>query len=108
LAHLLLLYQANIGEEMKKIQARAQNEYDVVVKILSQTMNEKFVHIYDGEKPQAKPGTVCATEMIGEVVHKGAKAYSFSIGDRVKINCITKCGECYHADTRLYIKEDTN
>lgn len=90
---------------MKKDQTKARHEYDVVVKILSHTTNERFVHIYDGDVPKVNNGAVYGTEMVGKVVHKGKSAHSFSVGEYVKINCITKCKECYHADEHYYITE---
>jgi alcohol dehydrogenase len=69
---------------------------DIIVKVTLSTICASDVHIKDGHLPLVKPETAIGHEFVGQVVEAGPDVTSVKIGDRVAVNCITSCGECFY------------
>lgn len=68
---------------------------DAVIKVTMASICTSDLHIMHGAVPRAIPETVLGHEYVGEVVELGDSVKNLKIGDRVSVNCITFCGECY-------------
>lgn len=53
------------------------------------------VHIKHGKNPYAVYPRILGHEVTGVVVEAGEKVQNFKVGDRVVVEPITSCGECY-------------
>ena len=80
-----------VEKEIPKIQDRR----DAVIKVTMASICTSDLHIMHGAVPRAVPDTVLGHEYVGEVVELGDDVKNLKIGDRVSVNCITFCEECY-------------
>ena len=71
------------------------NDDDVLVKIKAAGICGSDVHIYHGNSPVATYPRVVGHEMVGEVVEVGSSVVRVAIGDRVVVEPMINCGECY-------------
>ncbi len=69
---------------------------DAIIKVTRSTICGTDVHIEHGVLPHIKPGTIIGHEFAGEVMEVGPAVTHAKKGDKVAVNCITWCGECYH------------
>lgn len=68
---------------------------DVLVKIKAAGICGSDVHIYHGTSPVATYPRVIGHEMVGEVVGIGDDVQDLKIGDKVVVEPMIACGECY-------------
>ena len=68
---------------------------DVLVKIKAAGICGSDVHIYHGTSPVATYPRVIGHEMVGEVIDIGKDVEDLMIGDKVVIEPMIACGECY-------------
>lgn len=82
-------------ELIEKDIPKIQDSRDAVIKVTMASVCTSDLHIMHGFVPRALPETVLGHEYVGEVVALGEDVKNLKIGDRVSVNCITFCGECY-------------
>ena len=71
-------------------------EHDnVLIKMKAAGICGSDVHIYHGQNAAATYPRVIGHEMVGEVVEVGINATKIKIGDRVIVDQVVNCGECY-------------
>lgn len=68
---------------------------DVLVKIKAAGICGSDVHIYHGTSPVATYPRVIGHEMVGEVIGIGEDVKDLEIGDKVVVEPMIACGECY-------------
>lgn len=74
--------------------ATVQEPTDVVVKVDTTTICGTDLHILQGDVPAVTDGRILGHEAVGTVTEIGAAVRGFSVGDRVLVPAITKCGRC--------------
>src|SRR5512133_2999129 len=67
---------------------------DVVVKVDTTTICGTDLHILHGDVPAVTDGRILGNEAVGTVTEVGDAVKGFSVGDRVLVPAITKCGRC--------------
>lgn len=68
---------------------------EVLVKVKAAGICGSDVHIYHGTSPVATYPRVIGHEIAGEVVATGSAVTAFATGDRVVMDPVIHCGECY-------------
>jgi alcohol dehydrogenase len=74
--------------------ATVQEPTDVVVRVDTTTICGTDLHILQGDVPAVTDGRVLGHEAVGTVAEVGDAVRGFSVGDRVLVPAITKCGRC--------------
>jgi alcohol dehydrogenase len=74
--------------------AAVQEPTDVVVRVDTTTICGTDLHILHGDVPAVTDGRVLGHEAVGTVTEVGDAVRGFSVGDRVLVPAITKCGRC--------------
>jgi 2-desacetyl-2-hydroxyethyl bacteriochlorophyllide A dehydrogenase len=88
-------------KEPKKIEIverpmlKMEHEDDVLIKIKAAGICGSDVHIYHGTSPVAVYPRVLGHEMVGEVIEIGKDVTQLKKGDKVVVEPIISCGECY-------------
>ena len=85
-------------EELRIIEMdmpRIDEKNNVLVKIKAAGLCGSDVGIYHGTNAAATYPRVIGHEMVGEVVETGPSAKKVKAGDRVIIDQVTACGQCY-------------
>lgn len=85
-------YDINIVE-IEKPQIKSPNE--VLVRVRAAGICGSDMHIYRGTNPFAKYPRVIGHEIVGEVAEVGDEVTDIKVGDRVQVEPIEYCGECY-------------
>ncbi|WP_026888636.1 zinc-binding alcohol dehydrogenase family protein [Clostridium beijerinckii] len=71
-------------------------EHDnVLIKMKAAGICGSDVHIYHGQNAAATYPRVIGHEMVGEVVEVGSNVTKIKAGDRVIVDQVVNCGECY-------------
>ena len=84
---------------IEKSLPKIQSKDEVLVRIKAAGICGSDIHIYHGTNPLATYPRVIGHEFVGEVVETGAKVKRVKDGDRVAIEPILYCGECYACKT---------
>src|SRR4051812_30271826 len=74
--------------------ARVQESTDVVVKVDTTTICGTDLHILQGDVAAVTDGRILGHEAVGTITEVGDAVRGFSVGDRVLVPAITKCGRC--------------
>ena len=74
---------------------------DVVVKIDTTTICGTDLHILHGDVPAVTDGRILGHEAVGTVTEVGDAVKGFSVGDRVLVPAITKCGRCEYCQRNM-------
>jgi alcohol dehydrogenase len=74
--------------------ARLQEPTDVVVRVDTTTICGTDLHILGGDVPGVTEGRILGHEAVGTVTDVGDAVRGFSVGDRVLVPAVTKCGRC--------------
>ena len=74
--------------------AAVQEPTDVVVKVDTTTICGTDLHILQGDVPAVTDGRILGHEAVGTITAVGDAVRGFSVGDRVLVPAITKCGRC--------------
>jgi alcohol dehydrogenase len=74
--------------------AAVQEPTDVVVRVDTTTICGTDLHILQGDVPAVTDGRILGHEAVGTVTAVGDAVKGFSVGDRVLVPAITKCGRC--------------
>jgi len=75
---------------------RILNPRDILVRVTHTTICGSDLHLYDGVVPSMKRGDILGHEPVGEVVEVGSGVKKHRVGDRVAVNSVIACGECFH------------
>lgn len=78
-----------------------QDSTDVIVRIDATTICGTDLHILKGDVPAVTPGRVLGHEAVGTITEIGASVTEFSVGDRVLIPAITRCGKCQYCQKNM-------
>ncbi|MBO1265200.1 zinc-binding alcohol dehydrogenase family protein [Proteiniclasticum sp. SCR006] len=68
---------------------------EVMIKVKAAGICGSDVHIYHGTNPMATYPRIIGHEFTGEVVEVGTSVQNVAIGDKVVVEPILYCGECY-------------
>lgn len=68
---------------------------EVLVKVKAGGICGSDMHVYHGSSPVATYPRVIGHEVVGEIVEKGTGVTGFGTGDRVAMDPVISCGECY-------------
>jgi 2-desacetyl-2-hydroxyethyl bacteriochlorophyllide A dehydrogenase len=68
---------------------------DVLLKIKAGGICGSDVHVYHGRSPVATYPRVIGHEIAGQIVETGSGVHNFAAGDRVVMDPVIHCGECY-------------
>ena len=74
--------------------ARVEEPTDVVVKVDTTTICGTDLHILQGDVAAVTDGRILGHEAVGTITEVGDAVRGFSVGDRVLVPAITKCGRC--------------
>src|ERR1700749_1109518 len=74
---------------------------DVVVKVDTTTICGTDLHILHGDVPAVTDGRILGHEAVGTVTEIGDAVKGFSVGDRVLVPAITKCGRCEYCQRSM-------
>jgi alcohol dehydrogenase len=67
---------------------------DAIVKVETTTICGTDLHILKGDVPAVVAGRILGHEGVGVVIEAGPDCARVSVGDRVIISCVSKCGAC--------------
>lgn len=84
--------QLNVIETEKP---RIENEHEVLVKVHAAGICGSDMHIYHGSNPFTVYPRIIGHEVAGEVAEIGESVHSIKVGDKVSLEPIQSCGECY-------------
>ena len=74
---------------------------DVVVRVDTTTICGTDLHILHGDVPAVTDGRILGHEAVGTVTEVGDAVKGFSVGDRVLVPAITKCGQCEYCQRSM-------
>lgn len=72
-----------------------QQPHEVLIKVKTGGICGSDVHVYHGTSPVATYPRVIGHEIAGEVIEVGEAVHDFLPGDRVVMDPVISCGECY-------------
>src|SRR6266699_541056 len=81
--------------------AAIRESTDVVVKVDTTTICGTDLHILHGDVPAVTDGRILGHEAVGTVTAVGDAVKGFSVGDRVLVPAITKCGRCEYCQRSM-------
>jgi alcohol dehydrogenase len=81
--------------------AAVQEPTDVVVKVDTTTICGTDLHILQGDVPAVTDGRILGHEAVGTITEVGGAVSGFSVGDRVLVPAITKCGRCEYCQRNM-------
>lgn len=84
-------------EERPMPEIQAANE--VLIKVKAAGICGSDVHIYHGTSPVATYPRVIGHEIAGEIMATGTQVTNFAVGDRVVMDPVIYCGNCYQCKT---------
>lgn len=76
-----------------------QAAHEVLIKVKAAGICGSDVHIYHGTSPVATYPRVIGHEIAGEILAIGTAVTDFSVGDRVVMDPVIYCGNCYQCKT---------
>lgn len=76
-----------------------QTAHEVLIKVKAAGICGSDVHIYHGTSPVATYPRVIGHEIAGEILAIGTQVADFSVGDRVVMDPVIYCGNCYQCKT---------
>jgi 2-desacetyl-2-hydroxyethyl bacteriochlorophyllide A dehydrogenase len=100
-------YPMAIIEEPGKIkfrdmQVRDPKPDEVMIKVRYAAICGSDIHLYKGRHPSVNLPSAVGHEFSGTVVRLGQKVTRFKEGDRVTVEPIIACGECYYSRSGYY------
>lgn len=76
-----------------------QGGHEVLIKVKAAGICGSDVHIYHGTSPVATYPRVIGHEIAGEILAIGTEVTDFAVGDRVVMDPVIYCGNCYQCKT---------
>ena len=92
---VVLVKEAGSLQVVEREMPSIENEEEVLVQVKMVGICGSDMHIYHGSNPLATYPRIIGHEVTGEVVAVGEAVKSFARGDKVVLEPITPCGECY-------------
>ena len=90
-----LVYQGPGRKEWRDVpDAAIQEPTDAVVQVDTTTICGTDLHILQGDVAAVTEGRILGHEAVGTITAVGDAVKGFSVGDRVLVPAITKCGRC--------------
>ena len=90
-----LVYQGPGRKEWRDVpDAAIQEPTDAVVRVDTTTICGTDLHILQGDVAAVTEGRILGHEAVGTITAVGDAVKGFSVGDRVLVPAITKCGRC--------------
>lgn len=80
---------------------KVQSPTDAIIKLVATTICGTDLHIFKGDTPEVKEGTIVGHEGVGIVHEVGSGVKNFKLNDKVLISCITSCGQCVYCKKNL-------
>ncbi|HEX7660037.1 MAG TPA: alcohol dehydrogenase catalytic domain-containing protein [Pseudonocardiaceae bacterium] len=71
-----------------------QEPTDVIVRVDTTTICGTDLHILQGDVAAVTEGRILGHEAVGTITEVGSAVQGFSVGDRVLVPAVTKCGRC--------------
>ncbi|MBY4382150.1 alcohol dehydrogenase [Rhodococcus sp. 05-2256-B2] len=81
--------------------AVVESSTDAVVRVDTTTICGTDLHILSGDVPAVTKGRILGHEAVGTVVQVGESVSTFSVGDRVLVPAVTKCGRCVYCQKNM-------
>ena len=81
--------------EIKEMPTPEAGKGEVLLRVRAAGICGSDMHIYHGTNPLAKYPRIIGHEFSGEIAALGEGVEGFSVGDRVTVDPVTSCGECY-------------
>ena len=81
--------------EIKEMPTPEAGKGEVLLRVRAAGICGSDMHIYHGTNPLAKYPRIIGHEFAGEIAALGEGVEGFSVGDRVTVDPVTSCGECY-------------
>ncbi len=94
-------------ELAEKPDPKIKKQTDAIIKVTRSSICTSDLHIIHGAVPRAVEGKALGHEFVGIVEKAGNCVKNIKEGDRVAVNCITYCGECWFCE-RNYINNCQN
>ncbi|MFQ5853859.1 MAG: alcohol dehydrogenase catalytic domain-containing protein, partial [Candidatus Binatia bacterium] len=82
--------------EWRKRPLKDRGPKDVLIRVRAYAICGSDMHIYKGEHPAASTPIAIGHEFSGEVVEIGSGVMKVRRGDRVVVEPLITCGECYY------------
>jgi len=89
-------YSPNIPLEVEEVPVPEVGPEDILVEVKACGVCGSDVHIVKGETFTGKTPITLGHEGSGVVASVGEAISDFEVGDRVVINCVTTCGNCFN------------
>jgi len=81
--------------EIKEMPAPEAGKGEALLRVRAAGICGSDMHIYHGTNPLAKYPRIIGHEFAGEISALGEGVEGFSVGDKVAVDPVTSCGECY-------------
>ena len=81
--------------EIKEMPAPEAGRGEVLLRVRAAGICGSDMHIFHGTNPLAKYPRIIGHEFAGEIVALGEGVEGLSVGDKVAVDPVTSCGECY-------------
>lgn len=81
--------------EFAKKNLPSLGEKDVLIRVRACSICGGDVHLYKGKHPLATLPAAIGHEIAGEVIKKGSAVNKVSIGDRIVVEPVITCGQCF-------------
>jgi len=81
---------------------KIKNSTDIIARVHKTTICGTDLHIFGGNVPNAKAGLGLGHEGIVDVLEVGAAVKKVTVGDRLLVPCISRCGRCQFCNIGRY------
>jgi 2-desacetyl-2-hydroxyethyl bacteriochlorophyllide A dehydrogenase len=88
--------------EFRDVILRDPSPHEVLIKVRSAAICGSDLHLYKGKHPSVSLPSAVGHELAGEVIRVGSEVTALSEGDRVTIEPVINCGNCYYCQRGDY------
>ena len=81
---------------------KIEHPQDAIVKVIRSCICGSDLHLYNGNVPDTRVGSVFGHEFIGQVIETGPDVHKIKNGDLVLVPFNIACGECVFCKQELY------
>lgn len=85
--------------ELQELEKPVPGRDEVLIRVVSAGVCVTDLHIIEGLFKYCEPPAILGHEIAGIVEETGTEVTSFKQGDRVVVETMVNCGECYHCRT---------
>ncbi len=93
--YLMAIVSAPGQVEFVKRTLPSLGEKDVLIRVKACSICGGDVHLYKGKHPLASLPAAIGHELAGEIIKKGPGVSKVNLGDRVVVEPVLTCGQCY-------------